>query len=152
MRKQPSTKSQLAVREAFLNNQNWRRFNSWRLGTRTSLLLPPVSFNSALVSSLSLVLLLLLTLSPALLSSGEWRPFSREVLGAGTGGCWANRLPLVGVLLADGGNGAGRIGLPAFESDVDDGDGDKPFLQKGISIERKRKNEVWYTKGSQMKW
>lgn len=93
-----------------------------------SLLLPPVSFNSALVSSLSLVLLLLLTLSPALLSSGEWRPFSREVLGAGTGGCCASRLPLVGVLLADGGNGAGRIGLPAFESDVDDGDGDKPFL------------------------
>lgn len=30
--------------------------------------------------------------------------------------------------MADGGNGAGRIGLPAFESDVDDGDGDKPFL------------------------
>lgn len=93
--------------------------------SEVSLLLPPVSFRSELLS-----LLLLLTLSLALFSSGECRPFSSELLerGAGTGGCGASRLPLVGVLVADGGNGAGRIGLLPFESDVADGDGDRPFL------------------------
>lgn len=56
------------------------------------------------------------------------------LLGAGTGGCGASRLPVIGVLLVDeaaeeaGGNGAGRIGLLPFESDVDDGDGDRPIL------------------------
>lgn len=92
-----------------------------------SLLLPPVSFNSELLS----LALLLLTLSTALLSSGECRPLSSEVLGAGTGGCGARRRPLVGVSLVDvdvGGNGAGRIGLLPLESDVDDGDGDRSTL------------------------
>lgn len=95
-----------------------------------SLLLPPVSFNSVLLS----LALLLLTRSMALLSSGECRPFSSELLGAGTGGCGARRRPLVGVSLADagddadGGNGAGRIGRLPLESDVDDGDGDRSTL------------------------
>lgn len=90
-----------------------------------SLLLPPVSFNGTLPS---------LLLAWSLLSSGECRPFSVLLLGAGTGGCGASLLSPIGVLLAEdvvgdvGGNGAGRIGLLPFESDVDDGDGDIPIL------------------------